>query len=253
MEIPLILKKLSENPIENAWAIQDLTVWPGRTKIFFTETPTGLSYLLISGHPSQDRHPMIILNDSGGNVETLFKHLPAVPFVIRESRASILSKVRPLYPDAYIYLEQRMDLKKTSAKLVASTKARRLVEEDSLKLGQLQGAPPQVAPQMKMWIQGAVIMAIFEDEKIVSMGTTIVRTQDVWDLAAIKTHPDYRQRGYASEVVSALAAEAFKNKVNTVSLTVLKNNAVAIKTYSNLGFQPQEDRVWIDIGTGAKP
>ncbi len=253
MEIPLILKKLSQNPIENAWSIQDLTVWPGRTKIFFTDTPAGFSYLLISGHPSQDRYPMVILNDSGGNVETLFQKLPTGPFVIRESRASILSKIQPLYPQANIYLEQRMDLKKTSAKLVESTKARRLVVEDALKLAQFQGAPPQATTQMKMWIQGAVIMAIIEDEKIVSMGTTIVRTEDVWDLAAIKTHPEYRQRGYASDVVSALATEAFGNKVATVSLAVLKNNVAAIKTYSNLGFQAQEDRVWIDIGTGAKP
>lgn len=196
---------------------------------------------------------MVILNDSGGNVEAFFENLPKGPFVIRESRASILTKIRPLYPQANIYLEQRMDLKSSAAKLVSGIKARRLVEGDALKLAEFQGAPPQVAPQMKVWIQGAVVMAIFEDEKIVSMGTTIVRTKDVWDLAAIKTLPEYRQRGYASDVVSALAEEAFKNNVNTVSLTVLKNNSVAIKTYSNLGFQPQEDRVWIDIGTGSKP
>ncbi len=253
MEISTVLKKLSESPIENAWAIQDLTVWPGRAKIFYTETPIGFSYLLISGHPSQDRHPMVILNDAGGNVESLFENLPKVPFLIRESRASILTKIRPLYPQAIIYLEQRMDLKKSSARLATIIRARRLIEDDAAKLAEFQGAPPQAAQQMKFWIQGAVIMAVFEGDKIVSMGTTIVKTKNVWDLAAIKTSTEYRQRGYATEVVSALALEAFNNNVNSVSLTVLKNNPAAIKTYSKLGFSPMEDRVWIDIGTGAKP
>lgn len=247
-----ILKKLNENPIENAWAIQDLTMWPERTKIFCSESLKGFSYILISGHPSQGKYPLLILNDAGGNIETLFHHLPTSPFLIRETRASIVEKLNPLITKAEIYFEHRMDLAKEKAKLPSQIKARRLTEDDAMALAQFRRAPPQAAEGMKFWIRGAVIMAIFENDQIVSMGTTIVRTEEVWDLAAIETLPEFRRKGYATDVVSALSKEAFKN-VNTVTLTVLKNNIPAIKTYSKLGFVMKEDRVWIDNGTGSKP
>jgi ribosomal protein S18 acetylase RimI-like enzyme len=247
-----ILQKLMLNPIENAWAIQDFTVWPERSKIFTSETPKGVSYLLITGHPSQDRHPMVILSDAGGDVETLFQHLPQKPFVIRETRASIVPKIQALVPNAKIFAEVRMDLRKENAKLPQTTKARRVIEDDAVALAEFQGAPPQAAQGMKFWIRGAVIMAVFESGKIVSMGTTIVRTDHVWDLAGIETLPDYRRRGLATEVVAALSNEAFKN-VSTVSLTVLKDNLPALKTYTKLGFEIKEDRVWIDNGTGSQP
>ena len=247
-----ILQKLNENPIENAWAIQDLTLWPERTKFFSRESPRGLSYLLITGHPSQEKYPMVILNDAGGEVEALLEHLPKSPFLIRETRSSVLGKIGPHVPEAQIYYEQRMDLLKENASLPFQVSARRLTEADAKALAQFQGAPPQAAEGMKFWIRGAVIMAVLHEDMIVSMGTTIVRTVDVWDFAGIETRPEFRGKGFASDVVAALSREAFKT-VSTVSLTVLKNNVAAIRVYSKLGFQAKEDRVWIDNGTGAKP
>jgi ribosomal protein S18 acetylase RimI-like enzyme len=247
-----ILQKLNLNPIENAWAIQDLTVWPKRSQIFWNETPRGLSYLLITGHPSQERYPMVILNDHGGNIESLFEHLPKTPYLIRETRASILEKIKPHIPHAKIYLEQRMDLKKENAKLPPQTQSRRLTSEDAPALAAFHHVPPHAADSMKHWIRGAVILAIFDGEKIVSMGSTVVRTEHVWDLAGIETLSEYRKRGYATDVVAALAHAAFE-QVDTVSLTVLKDNIAALKTYSKLGFEQMEDRIWIDNGTGAKP
>ena len=227
-------------------------MWPERTKIYYSDRSTGFSYLLVTGHPSQERYPMLILNDAGGDIETLFQHLPKVPFVIRETRASIIHKIQPLVPQAEVYLEQRMDLLKENFKSPNQIKARRLTEDDAKALARFQGAPPQAAEGMKFWIRGAVIMAIFECDMIVSMGTTIVRTAAVWHLAGIETLPEFRKKGYATDVVAALSVEAFKS-VSCVSLTVLKNNSPAIKTYANLGFQMKEDRVWIDNGTGSKP
>lgn len=251
-EISEILKKLQQNPIENAWAIQDLSLWPERSKIYGLDNAKGFSYLLVTGHPSQERHPMVVLNDSGGEIETLFQHLPVKPFVIRETRKSVLEKVQPLFPSARIFLEQRMDLQKAKAKTLAAPAARILTEDDAEKLAQFMKIPVQAAGGLKFWIRGAVIMAVFKDEKIVSMGTTIVRTNEVWDLAGIRTLPEYQRQGLATDVVSALAIEAFKH-VDTVTLTVLKDNVAALRTYSKLGFQQMEDRVWIDNGTGSTP
>ena len=247
-----VLQKLSKKPIENAWAIQDLTLWPERTKFYYSDSFRGFSYLVVSGHPSQVKYPMVILNDDGGDVEKLFQYLPKGPFVIRETRASIIQKIQPMIPQAEIYHEHRMDLLKENFKPPTQIKSRRLTEADAAALARFQGAPPQATEGMKFWIRGAVIMAIFEGDMIVSMGTTIVRTTDVWDLAGIETLPEFRKMGYATDVVAALSVEAFKS-VSIVSLTVLKNNTPAIKTYSKLGFELKEDRVWIDNGTGSKP
>jgi ribosomal protein S18 acetylase RimI-like enzyme len=247
-----IIVELNAYPIDNAWAIQDLTLWPERTQIFYKKTPLGFSYLLKSGHPSQERNILVIMSDAGGDIGELFQHLPTGPFLIRETKASLVEKLKPKLPQAKIYEEHRMVLQKSDAQLSNSTRARRVTELDAPALAKFRGAPPQAAEGMKFWIRGAVILAVFENDQIVSMGTTIVRTDAVWDLAAVETLPDFRRKGFATDVVSALCAEAFKF-VDAVSLTVLKDNLPALKTYSGLGFQIIDDLVWIDNGTGSRP
>ena len=47
-----ILTRLRLKPVRNSWAIQDLTIWPERTKLSYIEEGDRFSYLIVSGHPA---------------------------------------------------------------------------------------------------------------------------------------------------------------------------------------------------------
>lgn len=235
------------DPVEHAWAIQDIELWPERSRLF----TSGTSYLLFTGHPSQGGQNTIILGDDSGEVEALLSHLPE-KFVIRETRASLLPKLRPYLKDAKIYFEQRMEVTQETFRPRASSRVRKIGEADAPALAAFFGAPPQAAPKFLGWIRGGLILAAFAGEEILSLGTVIVRTRSAWVLASVETKPAHRGEGLAKEVVSALVSAGLE-KAGTVSLTVLKENAPAIRAYESLGFQPKEDRIWVDQGVGAKP
>lgn len=235
------------DPVEHAWAIQDMKLWPDRSRLF----TSGTSYLLFTGHPSQGGTNTLILGDESGEVDSLLSHLPE-KFVIRETRASLLPKLGPHLKDAKIYLEQRMELRQESFRPKASDRVRKIGEADAPALAAFFGAPPQAAPKFLGWIRGGLILAAMEGDEILSLGTVIVRTSDAWVLASVETKAAHRGKGLAKEVVSALA-EAGLCKAKAISLTVRKDNLPAIRAYESLGFQAKEDRIWVDQGVGAAP
>lgn len=236
------------DPVEHAWTIQDMRLWPERSRLL----TAGSSYLLFTGHPSQSGQNTLILSDESGEVDSLLTHLPE-KFVIRETRASLLPKLQPHLNGAKVYLEQRMELRReTFRPRPSSTRVRQVEAADAPALAAFFGAPPQAASKFLSWIEGGLILALFEGGEILSLGTVIVRTREAWVLASIETKEAHRGKGLAKEVVSALAERGL-SQAGAVSLTVLKDNAPAIRAYEAVGFVPKEDRIWVDQGVGAKP
>jgi ribosomal protein S18 acetylase RimI-like enzyme len=252
MESSKILSHLKKNPVEFAWVIDDLEKWKEGSQTFCAESSKGLSFVHKSGHPSQRGALTYILSDEGGVIDQLLSHLPKTGYTIRETRTDILPKLQSHIGDAKIYFEQRMDVTHETFKPHTTHKARQLVEADAQALVRFQGAPSQALENFKFWIRGATIFGIFEGDKLISMGSTFNKTSDAWNIVAISTLPEYRGKGHARDVTSALA-EAGLEQARAISLTVVKDNAAAIACYSKLGFRAAEDRVWIDNGTGSKP
>lgn len=72
--------------------------------------------------------------------------------------------------------------------------------------------------------------------KVVSVGST--RFADfASNIGVIATDERYRNKGYATSIVSALVQEILKRSP-TALIHVLKNNAPAVKVYSRVGFKP---------------
>jgi len=73
-------------------------------------------------------------------------------------------------------------------------------------------------------------------EKLASIGNT--RLAD-WgsNIGVIATHETYRNRGYATSIVSALMKEILQ-KSNLALIHVLQGNLPAIKVYEKVGFKP---------------
>jgi len=79
-------------------------------------------------------------------------------------------------------------------------------------------------------------LGIKVNEKLVSIGNT--RLTD-WgsNIGVIATHEAYRNRGYATSIVSALVKEILQ-KSNLALIHVLSDNSPAIRAYEKVGFKP---------------
>ena len=247
-----ILEHLKKSPIEFAWVIEYLEKWQEGSATFATESPRGLSFVHRSGHPSQRGAQTFILSDKGGELDPLLSNLPETGFTIRETSSDLLPKLKNYISGAQVYYEQRMDVTRESFKPFSSELVRRLVETDALALTHFQGAPPQALENMKNWIRGATILGIFENDQLISMGSTFNKSRDAWNIVSIRTLPAFQRKGFARYVTSALVHLALE-QTKTVSLTVLKDNSAAISCYDQLGFVPAGDRIWINKGTHSKP
>lgn len=74
------------------------------------------------------------------------------------------------------------------------------------------------------------------DKRLVSIGSTRLRD---WgsNINVIATHEAYRNRGYATSIVSALVREILQ-KTNLALIHVLRDNFPAARVYEKVGFKP---------------
>lgn len=79
----------------------------------------------------------------------------------------------------------------------------------------------------------------FADGRLVAMAGTHFATPDVIEIGHVVTHPDYRRRGFAAQVTSAVTRACFA-LAPRVYLMVVADNAPAVAAYRALGFQPIE-------------
>lgn len=253
----MVLHRLRENAGAHLRAIEDLTKFPENSKVYSVHEsdPERFAYLLISGHPSaRGKPPTVILGGCAESAGELLHHLPDGPYTIHETPRGFLTVLESKIPaESKVYHERRMELRRGGFKAVDSSSARKLMVSDDVALADFFGALPHAAGGMRRWIEGAqCLLGIFEDSKLVAMGSTFCAVPEGWSLVSIKTRESHRRRGLAAQVTSALCVEAFKH-VDVVELTVLSDNSPAIALYQKLGFELKEERVWVDCGSGSSP
>jgi ribosomal protein S18 acetylase RimI-like enzyme len=253
-DLPYLLETLREEGVRHSYAIQDLTTWFEASKFYFTDDNGVISYVLLTGHPAAARTTTLVAEGVPADVTAILKDMDIkAPFLLRETPASLLPSIRELFPEAKVYLEQRMEITEKTFIPQHRGMARPLSAADAQALAQFHGAPPQAAGNFLGWRLGAkAFFGVFENDKLVSIGSSMVASPEAWNIVAIKTLEDYRGRGFATEVVSALVAAALQ-ETETVTLTVVKDNAAAIRTYEKVGFAYAEDRIWVDNGANAAP
>jgi predicted GNAT family acetyltransferase len=79
-------------------------------------------------------------------------------------------------------------------------------------------------------------LGIKQDERLVSVGST--RLIDfASNIGVIATDQNYRNRGYATSIVSALVGEILRTSP-TAMIHVISDNAPALHVYSKVGFKP---------------
>ena len=252
---PWALERLEAEGLPHAWGIQDLQRWPDRSRMFVAEdsSPLGFSYLLVSGHPASRGSSTVILGGSSASVAGLLEaHLPEPPVTIRETPASLLPTIRAHLPAASVYLQQRMEVSRSTFAPCAAEGCRRLTVDDAPALAKFRDLPPRAAEGQRHWIRGAFVMGAFEGDELLATASTMVQTSGAWVLVAVETRSERRGEGFGSKVTSALTAAGLA-EVPAVSLTVRQDNPAAIRVYEKLGFARREDRIWVDHGAGSAP
>ena len=89
-------------------------------------------------------------------------------------------------------------------------------------------------------IEHAIYYGVVDGDLLVAVaGTHIVAPNEgVAVVGNVFTHPEYRGRGYAERVTSAVTAELFERGCGEVILTVDPQNTPAVAAYTHLGFRP---------------
>lgn len=85
-----------------------------------------------------------------------------------------------------------------------------------------------------------IYYGIWQDERLVSVaGTQLVSPiQGMAMVANVLTHPQYRNRGYATQCVGALTAHLLERaRIHDVTLNVHQENLPAVRAYHRLGYR----------------
>jgi ribosomal protein S18 acetylase RimI-like enzyme len=86
-------------------------------------------------------------------------------------------------------------------------------------------------------LKEAYWVGIKRDGKVVSIGSARLTELGICNIGVIATREEYRNRGYATSIVSALVREILK-KAHTATIHVLDDNTPAVRAYTKAGFNP---------------
>ncbi|MCL6003134.1 MAG: GNAT family N-acetyltransferase [Thermoplasmatales archaeon] len=97
----------------------------------------------------------------------------------------------------------------------------------------------------------STIFGYFVDDNLVSAATLGAIWKDWFVVSSVFTDPAHRNKGYVQKLISSML-DHYSN-LDKAILFVNKDNAAAIKAYSNLGFRIYSEDLWVDYGTGLVP
>jgi GNAT superfamily N-acetyltransferase len=200
--------------------------------------------------------PSVILECEVGAAETLLARAPKDHFILHTS-PSLLPAVQREFPEGRDYVEDWMLVKKGQADFFKSEFVRKLsTEDDASGLGQLissrEDRPKRALKRYVEWISRMPMHGVFLESRLVSYAGSFLQLPQVWMIGGVYTHPEFRNKGYATLAVSAITQEALEQS-EAAALFVRADNCPAVKAYEKIGYRKIGEKVWVDMGTGLRP
>jgi GNAT superfamily N-acetyltransferase len=231
---------VNKDPLNYYFFIFDWTRRREQTRVLLAmEDGRVVGSMLI--YTAQGRDDVVQLRGSRKAVERL---LESVDFERVELQAPVdcedivLRRYRPWFRHVMVL----MRLKKGEENLQVKHEPVKLgVEDVGEVVDVMRGVDPEVwgdldVERQKLAWKDAYMLGIRQDNKLVSVGLT--RFVDIGsNVGAIATDKAYRNRGFATSIVSALAGEILKRSPPAL-IHVLSDNAPAVRVYSKVGFKP---------------
>ena len=233
-----------ENPLEHVYVFYDSIYENDKTNIFLKIDEDIKGYLLIW------RGYRLSIHIWGSSVD-LIKYIPTnnemlIQVYIKELLEEILNYIG-LYGDYEVkyYLNMVVDEKDFNPYIMEEA-----IKLDPnrdinsfLQIKDIQGRYIEKSDAYNM-IKKSHYYGVFKDRKLVSIACAYLKTPEIWVIGDVYTHPDYRNKGYAKIVTSAITRDAVRSGALAM-LHVDKDNISAIRVYKRLGYKIFSERPWI--------
>jgi RimJ/RimL family protein N-acetyltransferase len=240
--------------IRHVFAFYDIQYEPEHTTMYAAfENEKLKGYILIY---TAMEFPSVVLECDSDLAAKLMGCAPENRYIMHIP-PNLLPMVREELPDAKHYVEDWMIVKKGGGSFFKSELVRRLrTRDDASKLVMLrsteEAAPRRTVEKQLNWISRMPVYGVFIGDELVSFAGSFIQLPQVWMIGGVYTHPNHRNRGYATLATSAVTKEALKHS-ETAALFVRSDNYPAIKVYEKIGYEKLGEKLWIDVGTGMKP
>jgi ribosomal protein S18 acetylase RimI-like enzyme len=236
---------VNRDPVDYYFFILDVKTHPDQTKIWLAMEGEKVEGLLLV-----HRDYVVQLRGSREAVEVLLGKVSLKEVELQaplDCEDIVLKKYVPRVRQEMVL----MSLKKGEESIQTTITPARLGVEDAEDIAELMsGADPEwwgdvTAERIRSRMEGALYMGIKQEGKVVSVG--MVRLTDFGsNISVIATHERYRNRGYATSIVSTLVKEILKTS-ETALIHVIRDNAPAVRAYSKVGYKPY--RTYLSIRT----
>ena len=252
---PFVLDFLRKDVIRHVFAFYDIQYRPEHTTMYVALDNKGSIKAYILTYTAL-RFPSVILEGTAEAVEKLLRYAPETSMVIH-AEPHLLETVKKAFPQAKVYVEKWMLVRKGEAKFFVSPFVRRLKVEDAPKLLQLlltrADRVPDSEERYAEWIRNMPVYGVFvNDDELVSYATSFLQLPQVWMIGGVYTHPKHRGKGYATYAVSAITGHALSS-AESAALFVRSDNYPALRVYEKIGYRNIGEKLWIDVDTGLKP
>ncbi len=241
---------LAIDKVGNAFALYDLKEEADRVQCWAArESGSYRGYLLLW---YRKRYPNAILRGTGDAAGSLLSKAPmdGITFLAEPHLARCLRESREVRAGL---LMDMMWVDRKTARPVRGKRARRLTAADGPSVATLfEEADLGAYRDWAAWIDQGIAYGAFEGRRLVAVGGTHVQSEDICLVGGVYTAKNYRRRGYAAEVNSAIMQEALW-RVPQVSLMVVSANRPAVRLYEKLGYRKVGEWAWMDVGTGRLP
>jgi GNAT superfamily N-acetyltransferase len=256
--VPALDEYLRKDLLANVYSIYDLQCERGsRAKFYLAKEHERIVGVLLKyrGYP----YAIAVVLGSDEAVRSLIDTLP-IDKMLLLGTPELTETLKEKFPNAPRYDVNVMALDTSPANLIATVQVRRLGVEDThawaqsvaRQIGQNQQPTNEAFLEAQHLLAKNTAFGIYENAQLVARATSHVQLPEAWAIGGVFTEPNYRGRGLAKSVTSALAQEALRY-ADRVVLFVRSSNAPANHVYEKIGFRTIAKRTWVDMGVGITP
>lgn len=249
-----VVEFLRKDAVRHVFALYDIQYEIANTKMYVAfEGEVLKGYILIY---TGTAFPSIVLEGESEVAKALIKYAPRDNFILHVPR-DLMPMIAEKLSNIKCYVENWMLVKRGHANFFNSPQVRRLSDlEDARKLMMLfstnEDRPQESLNKNLERINKTSVYGVFINGELVSCAASLIQLPEVWLLGGVYTHPNHRNKGYATLATSAITEETLKN-AECATLFVRNDNYSAIRVYEKIGYKKIGEKLWVDVGTGVKP
>ena len=243
-----ITKLYLTDPLTHVYLLYDLIYELDCTDVFFNVVGGSITgYLLVW------RGPRAVCIYLWGRAEGLVDRIPcdSETIVVVQERRLLEPVVEFLRPRGKLKVKEHLDMvvDEEGFKPYSAGRAVKLDARDErhivgfLELARMSGWKMNGGKARELLAKRRYY-GLFDGGRLVSVACAFFRMPEVWPIGNVYTHPDYRGRGYAKTVTSAITRDALSSGAWAL-LQVAEDNEPAIRVYKALGYKMISKKPWI--------